>query len=120
MINNPNISWDDIAGLDAAKKAIQELVIWPMLRPCVGPLRTRKAPLAPPALRFRRLTTPPPPPPLCAPQRHFHWPAVHAKGRFALWPAGHRQDADWQVHCQPVQGNLFQHLRLVADVQMGA
>ena len=27
------VEWDDIAGLEHAKKAIQEIVIWPMLRP---------------------------------------------------------------------------------------
>lgn len=27
------IDWDDIAGLHHAKKSIQEMVIWPMLRP---------------------------------------------------------------------------------------
>lgn len=29
----PNLSWDDIAGLAFAKSAIQEAVVWPMLRP---------------------------------------------------------------------------------------
>lgn len=29
----PNIHWDDIAGLKFAKTAIQEAVVWPMLRP---------------------------------------------------------------------------------------
>ncbi|XP_066152524.1 fidgetin-like protein 1 isoform X2 [Euwallacea fornicatus] len=29
----PNISWDDIAGLEFAKSSIQESVIWPLLRP---------------------------------------------------------------------------------------
>lgn len=29
----PNLSWDDIAGLSFAKAAIQEAVVWPMLRP---------------------------------------------------------------------------------------
>ncbi|XP_066929245.1 fidgetin-like protein 1 [Clytia hemisphaerica] len=33
MDNGPQISWNDIAGLDFAKKTIQEIVIWPMLRP---------------------------------------------------------------------------------------
>jgi hypothetical protein len=33
MDNAPNISWEDIAGLDHAKKSIQEMVIWPMKRP---------------------------------------------------------------------------------------
>ena len=28
-----NITWDDIAGLDFAKKTINEIIIWPMLRP---------------------------------------------------------------------------------------
>ena len=27
------ISWEDIAGIEHAKKTIQEAVIWPMLRP---------------------------------------------------------------------------------------
>lgn len=27
------ITWDDIAGLELAKKNIQEIIIWPMLRP---------------------------------------------------------------------------------------
>ena len=28
-----NIKWDDIAGLEFAKKTINEIIIWPMLRP---------------------------------------------------------------------------------------
>jgi SpoVK/Ycf46/Vps4 family AAA+-type ATPase len=31
--NSPGISWDDIAGLDFAKSSVQEIVVWPMLRP---------------------------------------------------------------------------------------
>lgn len=27
------IGWDDISGLDFAKKTIKEIVVWPMLRP---------------------------------------------------------------------------------------
>ena len=38
-----NITWDDIAGLEFAKKTINEIIIWPMLRPdfsaCLSPLR---------------------------------------------------------------------------------
>lgn len=30
---SPNIKWDDIAGLDFVKTTIQEIVIWPLLRP---------------------------------------------------------------------------------------
>ncbi|XP_057306460.1 fidgetin-like protein 1 [Hydractinia symbiolongicarpus] len=33
MEHGPNVSWEDIAGLEFAKKTIQEIVIWPMLRP---------------------------------------------------------------------------------------
>ncbi|EGD80238.1 mosaic virus helicase domain binding protein [Salpingoeca rosetta] len=33
MEHNPNIAWDDIAGLEEAKRAIQEMVVWPMMRP---------------------------------------------------------------------------------------
>lgn len=33
MEEAPNVSWDDIAGLSHAKKSIQEIVVWPMLRP---------------------------------------------------------------------------------------
>lgn len=29
----PNVKWDDIAGLEFAKKTINEIIIWPMLRP---------------------------------------------------------------------------------------
>ena len=31
----PKLTWDDIAGLEHAKKTIKEIVVWPMLRPCV-------------------------------------------------------------------------------------
>lgn len=27
------VSWDDIAGQDTAKRLVQELVVWPMLNP---------------------------------------------------------------------------------------
>ena len=29
----PSIEWNDIAGLEFAKKTIKEIIIWPMLRP---------------------------------------------------------------------------------------
>jgi len=35
MDKTPNVTWDDIAGLEHAKKTIQEAVTWPMLRPYV-------------------------------------------------------------------------------------
>ncbi|KAK3091009.1 hypothetical protein FSP39_016432 [Pinctada imbricata] len=33
MDHGPQMSWDDIAGLEFAKKTIKEIVVWPMLRP---------------------------------------------------------------------------------------
>jgi len=33
MERQPAVTWKDIAGLDFAKKTIQEIIIWPMLRP---------------------------------------------------------------------------------------
>ena len=33
MERQPSVTWKDIAGLDFAKKTIQEIIIWPMLRP---------------------------------------------------------------------------------------
>ncbi len=30
---NPNVKWEDIAGLQFAKKTIKEIIIWPLLRP---------------------------------------------------------------------------------------
>lgn len=33
MEKSPNINWNDIAGLEFAKKTINEIIIWPMLRP---------------------------------------------------------------------------------------
>ena len=33
MERQPKVTWSDIAGLDFAKKTIQEIIIWPMLRP---------------------------------------------------------------------------------------
>jgi len=33
MDKGPNITWNDIAGLQFAKSAIQEAVVWPLLRP---------------------------------------------------------------------------------------
>lgn len=30
---SPSITYDDIAGLDFAKKTIFEIIVWPMLRP---------------------------------------------------------------------------------------
>lgn len=33
MDQGPPVTWDDIAGLEFAKKTIKEIVIWPMLRP---------------------------------------------------------------------------------------
>ena len=29
----PNVTWEDIAGLQFAKNTIREIIIWPMLRP---------------------------------------------------------------------------------------
>lgn len=31
--NSPGVRWDDIAGLEFAKKNVIEIVVWPMLRP---------------------------------------------------------------------------------------
>ncbi|GFP92747.1 fidgetin-like protein 1 [Phtheirospermum japonicum] len=33
MDRDPNVRWDDIAGLDHAKKCVTKMVIWPLLRP---------------------------------------------------------------------------------------
>ncbi|KAF6176479.1 hypothetical protein GIB67_040774, partial [Kingdonia uniflora] len=33
MDRDPNVRWDDIAGLNHAKKCVTEMVIWPLLRP---------------------------------------------------------------------------------------
>uniref|UniRef100_A0A803QL39 AAA+ ATPase domain-containing protein n=1 Tax=Cannabis sativa TaxID=3483 RepID=A0A803QL39_CANSA len=33
MDKDPNVRWEDIAGLDHAKKCVTEMVIWPLLRP---------------------------------------------------------------------------------------
>lgn len=33
MDHGPAVSWEDIAGLEFAKKTIKEIVVWPMLRP---------------------------------------------------------------------------------------
>ncbi|XP_020587592.1 fidgetin-like protein 1 [Phalaenopsis equestris] len=33
MEKDPNVRWDDIAGLDHAKECVTEMVIWPLLRP---------------------------------------------------------------------------------------
>ncbi|XP_041363385.1 fidgetin-like protein 1 [Gigantopelta aegis] len=33
MDHGPQVSWNDIAGLEFAKKTIKEIVVWPMLRP---------------------------------------------------------------------------------------
>lgn len=33
MEKHLNVTWDDIAGLEFAKKTINEIIIWPMLRP---------------------------------------------------------------------------------------
>jgi SpoVK/Ycf46/Vps4 family AAA+-type ATPase len=33
MDHGSPVSWDDIAGLEFAKKTIKEIVVWPMLRP---------------------------------------------------------------------------------------
>lgn len=33
MDHGPQFGWDDVAGLEFAKKTIKEIVVWPMLRP---------------------------------------------------------------------------------------
>lgn len=33
MDSSPKVEWNDIIGLDFQKKAIKEIVIWPILRP---------------------------------------------------------------------------------------
>jgi len=33
MEKDCNVTWEDIAGLHSAKKNINEIIIWPMLRP---------------------------------------------------------------------------------------
>jgi SpoVK/Ycf46/Vps4 family AAA+-type ATPase len=39
MESKTHITWDDIAGLDFAKKSIKEIVVWPMLRPDIFKVR---------------------------------------------------------------------------------
>lgn len=33
LSSNPNVKWNDISGLEHAKTAIKEIIIWPLLRP---------------------------------------------------------------------------------------
>lgn len=33
LSSSPNVKWEDIAGLEFAKKTIKEIIIWPLLRP---------------------------------------------------------------------------------------
>ena len=33
LSSSPDVQWDDIAGLEFAKKTIKEIIIWPMLKP---------------------------------------------------------------------------------------
>lgn len=33
MMSSPGVKWEDIAGLEFAKKTIREIVVWPLLRP---------------------------------------------------------------------------------------
>ena len=33
MDSNPNVSWEDISGLQFAKDTIFESIVWPLLRP---------------------------------------------------------------------------------------
>ncbi len=33
MERQPKVTWNDIAGLEFAKKTINEVIVWPMLRP---------------------------------------------------------------------------------------
>ena len=33
MERQPKVKWDDIAGLEFAKSTINEIIIWPLLRP---------------------------------------------------------------------------------------
>ncbi len=33
LTSSPDIKWDDIAGLEFAKKTIKEIIIWPLIRP---------------------------------------------------------------------------------------
>ncbi len=33
MERQPKITWSDIAGLELAKKNINEIIVWPMMRP---------------------------------------------------------------------------------------
>ena len=40
MDHGAPVQWDDIAGLQFAKGAIKEIVVWPMLRPLVIKLYT--------------------------------------------------------------------------------
>ncbi len=45
------ITWDDIAGQEAAKRLVQEMVVWPMLNPQLFTVRLVTV------LRWRRGTT---------------------------------------------------------------
>ena len=43
----PNVTWGDVAGLEDAKKAIKEVIVYPVKRPDLFPLgwSTRATPL---------------------------------------------------------------------------
>ena len=59
MDNGHELTWDDIAGLEFAKKTIKEIVVWPMLRPYVYTLMCNFSPVililkAPPIICSRQ------------------------------------------------------------------
>lgn len=102
MLNrSPNVKWCDIAGLDFAKQSVQEIVVWPMLRPDIftglrGPPKGLLLFGPPGAIIFIRIL-------------------VHRR----LTRGRHRQDNDRQGNSQRKQLVVFLHFGVVPHVQMG-
>lgn len=97
------ITWDDIAGLEYAKKIIQEIVVFPMLRPDIF---TGSKPLEPKTLN---------------PSIIYHFPSRSSSSPQRdppLWSARNGQNLDRQVHRITEQVHFLLHLREFPDLEM--
>jgi hypothetical protein len=121
MEHNPNVQWDDVAGLQFAKDTIMEIVVWPMKHPELftglragfrglllfgppgtGQMKKKKKRKKEKKMKEKR-------------KKNFFFSL--SPGPFFLSRC--RQDTYWQVHREPVRLDLFLHLGLVSDFQVG-
>lgn len=115
----PKIEWADVAGLEHAKKAIMEIVVWPMLRPDIftglrGPPKGLLL-FGPPGEMFADFCS------ACIDVSMAFLPIKSDSPDFSYDFLSKRnwKNTDWQMHCVSSERHIFFHFFFLADFKMG-